>query len=537
MKGVGSIWNHLNKTTVRSNDIDDNLPKSSCHGEEKSMRGRGKGEGRSQMKKGRAFISCVVLIALLLLLIWWGGGARVNGSSNSLNSDTSYDVVDIWKDEKNRSSKESSGKLEDTPVPKNWKNCAYRMFRLNERGEEAIPVERLNEPIPMLSTILMTDVDFLPRFLCTIDVPVKYWFIIQSGADAKTEKVVRELEVEFNRTGRLIIHRSRQNLGFAGGHNIALRWAMTLKSAAEIPFFFLFNVDVAFSPGILRKMLTPMYNQAAADATILAELEEEVRMEEQMIRDGNFSWYEKYVPKGRPLHILREGFPGVPTNIHTAPLLPDRLRYLYSHATASKIDLTNRVFSNHTAIFYPSYLFMACTAVMRLPVAVAGYMDEGFFPIYMEDIDWRWRIFSFGFKEAVIETDASVVWHHNGANYVLEDSTCTEDNCTRSAFRAALRRKKFFYERSKFGNFFDRKKVFNAFPPKNAREFQFFDVPYYPVDVWVDDFKQKQCFFTKTFDASDGQWHRPGDCLYDCSVVKQAGILGHEQMESLSCVW
>lgn len=418
------------------------------------------------------------------------------------------------------------------------------MFRLDEDGNAVIPPNELVNPIPLLVTIVMTDISYLPRFLCSIDIPVRYWFLTLSGNVKESVEAINMIENAFNHTGRLILRREKINKGFAGSMNMGLRWGMNMKSEEEVPWFFVCNIDTAFGGKVLEKLAAAVYAQTAKDAPMLASLREEVRMEEAMIENHNLTWYNQYVPSGRPLQILREGYPGVPEEVHTAPLLPDRIRYMYNHINDPKEDYTKRYFKDHIGLFYPVSSALPASAVTRLLVATVGYMDENYHPIYMEDIDWRWRAFSFGFKEKFVAElmerypHNPYFWHHNGANMVYQKSLHpqdTEDNAPRWAYQMSLFRKRRVYELAKTGfrNFGD---VWTDRPVNASRHYRYFNVPYFPSDVYVTDANHKRCFYERKFDYSSQEWVRPPVCDYRCDVVKEAGILGTKQVRELDCV-
>eukprot|EP00796_Vickermania_ingenoplastis_P010311 gene10311-7208_t len=478
-----------------------------------------------------------------------GGRLQLGGVLGAANgtarvSRIDPEVVDIWRDEVgHREEEDFDVPLQDRKVPQKWTNCVYRMFRFNAAGQEVIPERELEEPIPLLITILMTDSKYLPRFLCSIDIPVRYWYLVLNGEDKDAVAVVDLLESLFAKTGRLIVHRTETNKGFAGSMNLGLRWGMKSKTKEEVPWFFVCNIDVAFGGGVLKKLSRKAHTQAQLDAPLIAQLEAEVREEEAMIERNDYSWYDKYVPAGRPLKILREGYPGVPKEVHTAALLPDRLRYMYPHRNDAKESYDKRFFSNHIGVVYPVESALPASAVTRLCVGTVGYMDENYHPIYMEDIDWRWRMFYWGFREYAVEDleerypNSPYFWHKNGANILYQHHLHpqdTEDNTPRWAYQMSLFRKGRFYELAKLGTR-EFSSVWEDRPVKPLREYRYFSVPYYPSDVYVTDPEHMRCFDMRVYDYASKMWVRPSRCTYNCNVLVNAGVLGVDQVKALDC--
>lgn len=152
----------------------------------------------------------------------------------------------------------------------------------------------------------------------------------------------------------------------------------------------------------------------------------------------------------------------------------------------------------------------------------------------------RWRMRSFGFQKTFAvpgNTETTEYFYHfNGGNWAGDPKAFpgdTEENSSLVAYHNTLRRKGKFYEASKYGERGDN--VWGDEPEKPLNQYKFFNVPYYPVDVWVSDYKQRSCFHKREYSYSTQEWSRPKRCVYDCNVLIENGVLGSAQIKEMRC--
>ena len=172
-----------------------------------------------------------------------------------------------------------------------------------------------------------------------------------------------------------------QNLGFAGGNNLALR-AIGFPDGAELPdAVLLLNPDTLVRPGALRALLDALMLPGVGLAG--ARL---------VYGDGTF----QHSAFGFPglLQLIFDLFP-VPGRLIESRLNGRYPRVLYRRGTPFRVD-------------HP----LGATFMLRREViAQTGMFDENFF-MYCEEIDWAIRIREAGWK-AVCVPSAEVV-HYGG---------------------------------------------------------------------------------------------------------------------------
>ncbi|GET91738.1 gipl galf transferase, putative [Leishmania tarentolae] len=434
-------------------------------------------------------------------------------------------------------------------LPKDWMECIRRNLQLDRHGEPLRLVTDMTDAIPLLITPLTGDVKFFPYFVCSIDVPVRYHFIIQNERDTDTIAVIDELQRRFGNSGRLLVVRNRYNRGYSGSMNQAFEWALKERTAEEVPWVFACGVDEIFEAGLLSELVKVVQDNTRDDAAMLEELHKEVELEERLVREGNYSYYERWAPPGRPLKVLRSGYPGVPLNVRTAPLMPDRIRYMVADENrpsgiVEPDELRTRFFGNYVATVTPLPYALGTIAVTRLALSTVGYFDENFFPAYMDDIDLRWRHFAYGFRTLYAENRGPEIrWHHyNAANlrgspFVNSDleKYGTEDNYSKYAFNAYISRSLGKYDKLKYG-VRDRIGVWREGVEKGMYQYMRFNVSHYPADTWVADESAYQCMFELKYDYRTQNWRRPYDCSYNPRTLEESGILGVDQLASYQLV-
>lgn len=435
------------------------------------------------------------------------------------------------------------------PVPEDWLSCVRSFLRLDAKNRPQLTTHEMAGAIPLLVTPVFNDAHHLPRLLCSIDVPVRYYFVVLNGRDPLAVKTVAALESEFGPTGRLVVQRNGETQGYSGSVNQGLRWGIERKTNAEVPWFFLCSCDVAFGGTLLTKLVDEVARLTKDDARVLKELEEEVGMEERLAKQRNYSYYNRWVPAQRPLMVLRSGYPGVAADVHTAPLLPDRIRYMYAHRSDGTAPadppLTERIFSNHYGMIVPVANDQSAVVFTRLMVSTVGYLDENFCRPHMEAIDMRWRMSALGFRKTAVMRRVKksrvprYFYHHHGSDTwgggeETRRRLDAEENSAVAEYRGALRGKGPYYKLSKFGAC-DRD-VWGVKPVGCRNAYKFFNASYFPVDVWVTDYRHQLCFDTLEYSYREKRWVRPQKCVYNCNAVIANGVLGVDQIREMRCV-
>lgn len=430
-------------------------------------------------------------------------------------------------------------------LPEDWMECIRKNLQLDKNGQPLREVTQMTDAIPLLITPLTGDVKFFPYFVCSMDVAVRYHYVIQNERDSETTAVINKLQRRFGNSGRLIVLRNRYNRGYSGSMNQGFEWALKERTAEEVPWVFACGVDTIFEPGLLAKMVKVVQQNTRGDAAMLAALQAEVELEERLVREGNYSYYERWAPRGRSLKVLRSGYPGVPLNVRTAPLLPDRIRYMVADENRQSgivdpAELRRRFFGNYVATVTPVPFALGTIAVTRLALSTVGYFDENYFPAYMDDIDLRWRHFAYGFGTLYAELNGPVTrWHHyNAANlrgspFVDKDleNYGTEDNHSRRAFVNYILRSKGMYDRVKYGPR-DLEGVWREAVQEAEFKYMHFNVSQYPADTWVLDEDARRCMFRLTYNYERQVWTRPRNCSYNPRTLEESGILGVDQLAS-----
>ncbi|KPA73794.1 GIPL galf transferase putative (LPG1G) [Leptomonas pyrrhocoris] len=428
--------------------------------------------------------------------------------------------------------------------------CIRRNLQLDERGRPLHAVTEMTDAIPLLITPLTGDARFFPYFICSVDVPVRYHLVIQNERDPETVATIDELQRRFGDSGRLLVIRNRFNRGYSGSMNQGFEWALKERTMTEVPWVFACGVDTIFEQGLLASLVKVVKDNTLNDTAMMRMLQKEVEMEEKLVREGNFSYYERWAPRGRPLKVLRSGYPGVPLNVWTAPLLPDRVRYMVAsenraNGSFNAVEMKSRFFGNYVASVTPVASALGTIAFTRLALSTVGYFDENYFPAYMDDIDLRWRQFAYGFAAIHAEDNGPVRrWHHYNApnlrgggpfsDPILEKSG-TEDNYSRRAFVHYLGRAGGLYDKLKHGPR-DVTGVWRESVENGTYSYTRFNISGYPADTWVLDETVRECMFRHTYDYVTRKWTRPKDCWYRPNTLADSGVLGEDQLTSYQAV-
>ncbi|EKF28389.1 beta galactofuranosyl glycosyltransferase, putative [Trypanosoma cruzi marinkellei] len=182
---------------------------------------------------------------------------------------------------------------------------------------------------------------------------------------------------------------------------MGLRLALSLPRE-EVPFVFVTNSDVKFSPDLLPNLLRDVHETTRHDAARMDELAAEVANEP--------SEYSPVLRGG--LRVLRSRVND--SRLSTSALLPDRIRY-------ASVKEREKAFSKHYGHFCAYYKGSCFTSVMltRLAISTVGYFDENFYPAYVEDIDYSLRLRLLGFQERNVLY--GTFWHRSSSNIRFSD--------------------------------------------------------------------------------------------------------------------
>jgi hypothetical protein len=222
----------------------------------------------------------------------------------------------------------------------------------------------------LLSACLRT----LSADLSVSDLLADIW-VVDNGSTDGSPDMVRETFPQV----RLL--ESRENLGFAGGNNLALREISNLQS--RIPeYVWLLNPDTEVQPGATAALLAAMeaYPRAGVAGAKL------------LYADGSLQQSAFRFPG--LVQLAFELFP-LPARFYETPLNGRYPRHLYGRETPFLVD-------------HP----LGATMMVRSEaVTQVGLMDEGYH-MYCEEIDWCWRMRRAGWG-ALCVPSARVI-HHAG---------------------------------------------------------------------------------------------------------------------------
>ncbi|EKG08482.1 beta galactofuranosyl glycosyltransferase, putative, partial [Trypanosoma cruzi] len=118
--------------------------------------------------------------------------------------------------------------------------------------------------IPLMVVPLMLDLMDFRRMMCNISVPIRLLVLVQNGREAMLSLYLQELERVYGWSGRLVVSRHPENIGYSAAVNIGLRLALSLPRE-EVPFVFVTNSDVMFSPDLLPNLLRDVHEMTRHD--------------------------------------------------------------------------------------------------------------------------------------------------------------------------------------------------------------------------------------------------------------------------------
>ncbi len=203
--------------------------------------------------------------------------------------------------------------------------------------------------------------------LAKVDYPKNGWrihIVINKDGDGTLEEVNRKLSSLKNNLPEVRIHEPHANLGFAGGNNLVMQWALQEGS----DYVYLLNPDTEIMP------------QALSEAVKVAEAQKNVgSVQSLLIRGDNQTQINS---RGNALHFLGFGYcVGDHDSLESAPAEP-------------------------TLVGYPSG---AGVLIPSSALKEAGLFDETLFA-YHEDLDLGWRFMLMGLNNYL--APKSRVIHH-----------------------------------------------------------------------------------------------------------------------------
>ncbi|MFA6160938.1 MAG: glycosyltransferase family 2 protein [Patescibacteria group bacterium] len=208
--------------------------------------------------------------------------------------------------------------------------------------------------------------DNLLDSLSKVDYPRELWrlHIVINKDDDGTFEAVQRLRAKYSsELPELIVHEPHANLGFSGGNNLAIVWAM--QRGAE--FVYLLNPDTAVNPDFLTQVVA------------VAQSEKGVGSVQSLLLRGDNP--QQINSRGNALHFLGFGYCiGDHESIEKAPT-----------------EVTDISYSSGAGVL--------------LPVKVlekVGLLDETLFS-YHEDLDLGWRIMLAGYRNVL--APKSIVKH------------------------------------------------------------------------------------------------------------------------------
>lgn len=278
--------------------------------------------------------------------------------------------------------------------------------------------------VPAMITPTFHDGDVLRDLLEHVDVPVRHLIFICNAEDEQVGKLLRELAPLEKVGGMSVFRFVGENRGFAKSINLGLRRARQVL---------LGHSEFAFLPKWNSDKLPIWYAPINCDAVFT-----------------NGAW----------------------------------LRF----TTQVNIDLTKNEPSSDgrvPGLFYGNVIDHYAFGVSDAAIRAAGYFDEVFFPAYMEDIDFKWRIHNAGFR--TVQISAARIDHHQSINLKRSDG--------KSLFKQQMHRGGlgFEYGWMKWG-FYGQDHTRWEFPP-SKRKYPF-NIEGFPIHLWKIDWRHRECLFS-----------------------------------------
>lgn len=187
--------------------------------------------------------------------------------------------------------------------------------------------------------------------------PADWIIVVDNASPDGSEAVIRSA------CPGVTLLQSGANLGFAGGNNVGVRWAL----AAGADFVWLLNSDAVAGPGALGALIA----EAEADAGLGAV--------------------------GTRIYFQRE---------------PTRLQ-CWGGGWANPLLGRSQEFDHRVPLAHIDYVSGCSLLLRRAAIVACGSLDEGFF-MYFEDTELGFRYRRAGWRLGV--ADAAEVWHKGGAS-------------------------------------------------------------------------------------------------------------------------
>jgi N-acetylglucosaminyl-diphospho-decaprenol L-rhamnosyltransferase len=234
------------------------------------------------------------------------------------------------------------------------------------------------------------------------DLTAQVWVVDNASEDASAAMVKREFP-----SVRLVA--ARENLGFARGNNLAMRW-LDLPDGEDAPdFVMLLNPDAEPLGDAIGLMAHHLIENPA-----LGGVGAQLQYADGSFQHGAFRfpgllqlWFDLFPPRfGRLLDSHLNGrYP----------------RSLYAAGQPFPVD----------------FVLGASLMVRRESIRAVGLLDEGYF-MYAEEVDWCWRMHRAGWDFACVPM--ALVTHHGGAS-----SSQFRSRAFISLWRSRLRLYRTFY--------------------------------------------------------------------------------------------
>ncbi|KEG15402.1 beta galactofuranosyl glycosyltransferase [Trypanosoma grayi] len=117
---------------------------------------------------------------------------------------------------------------------------------------------------------LLLDLHDFQDVMRNISVPIRLLVLVQNGREPQLSSFLDEVEGAYGWSGRLVVRRCPENIGYSGAVSFGLRLAMSLPRE-KMPFVFVTNSDVTLSPDLLPRLL----HDAARMDELAAEVADE----------------------------------------------------------------------------------------------------------------------------------------------------------------------------------------------------------------------------------------------------------------------
>jgi GT2 family glycosyltransferase len=183
--------------------------------------------------------------------------------------------------------------------------------------------------------------------------------VVDNGSDDGTSQHVQ------SRYPAVTLLRNRENLGYAGGNNVGIRWAL----AQGVEYIGILNNDVNLAPDFLVPLLAALEKDAKAGAVtpLVADMANPDKV-----------WALGAAVNGRTATVARQ---------HSGERAAD-----WRVAEPFEVDV-----ASGTALLARRQVFEK-----------AGLLDEAFY-LYYEEVEWCLRLRQAGYR--ILAVPSSVVWH------------------------------------------------------------------------------------------------------------------------------